>query len=73
MIHMVQSLSVLDTFKNVSDFEGLLVHENGTPVSAIDTISALAEARRAGYEVLPSCDNHDERGYCLGHPVEESR
>ncbi|MGC8384966.1 hypothetical protein ACP3P8_23025 [Pseudomonas aeruginosa] len=22
-----------------------------------------------GFELVPPCDHHDERGYCLGHPA----
>ena len=33
--------------------------------------AAFREARAKGYEVLPPCDNIDERGMCKGHPVAE--
>lgn len=29
------------------------------------THATLLKAR--GFEVMPTCDQHDERGYCLGH------
>ncbi len=28
---------------------------------------------REGFDVLPMCDNHDERGHCKGHEDGEAR
>jgi hypothetical protein len=27
----------------------------------------LAEAKDKGFDVLPPCDDHDDRGHCKGH------
>lgn len=35
--------------------------------SASDIRRLCAEARAAGREVFPPCDEHDERGICRGH------
>ena len=30
---------------------------------------AIEEAEAKGYDVLPTCDNVDERGHCRGHEI----
>ncbi len=38
--------------------------DQGTP----DQIKAtLADLRNEGYELVPTCDNCDDKGRCLGH------
>jgi hypothetical protein len=46
--------------------DGALI-ENGHPLSATEARRRLRELRDQGFEVIPVCDHHDSRGYCLGH------
>jgi hypothetical protein len=36
-------------------------------MNAADIRRICREARAGGLEAFPSCDHHDEKGYCLGH------
>lgn len=40
---------------------------DGKPVTAAQLRVACFDARNRGLEVLPPCDNVDERGRCAGH------
>jgi len=51
---------------------GMLVRDDGTRLTAEEAREELLQAFRKGYDVLPTCDNHDEKGHCLGHDKEES-
>lgn len=44
--------------------------ETGRPLSAAEVRTHLAMLAGRGYDVMPTCENHDARGYCQGHPVE---
>lgn len=45
----------------------MLKRDDGTPISGDEAYAKLWEAWLAGYEVLPTCYNHDPKGHCLGH------
>jgi hypothetical protein len=49
---------------------GFLTHDNGVPLTAYEFEEARAHFKRLGYAVFPTCQSHDERGYCAGHPTE---
>lgn len=51
--------------------DGLVIDDDGNPLSDQELRKLLKEKKAEGYEVLPMCDNHDERGYCQGHTVHE--
>ena len=64
-----------------ADIEGAMKNDNMTLVSMFKTVDGrlmmacdirqyLQELLNKGYEVVPPCDNHDERGYCKGHEEE---
>lgn len=41
--------------------------------TTVDEVRVLCrEARARGLHVFPPCDQVDERGFCVGHPVEEA-
>jgi hypothetical protein len=48
--------------------DGVLTR-NGKPLSANAIRALLIGWRELGFEIVPLCDHHDERGYCLGHPM----
>ena len=50
----------------------LQVEDDGVWRSATksDVFSAAMEAAAKGYDVLPPCDNVDEKGHCKGHKVQ---
>lgn len=37
------------------------------PMTVDQVRSYLQELKGDGYEVVPPCDHHDDRGHCLGH------
>ena len=45
--------------------EGLSV--DGRPATWLEIKAAIEDAEAKGYDVLPTCDNVDERGHCRGH------
>lgn len=48
--------------------DGMLRDRNTRmPLSPAQVRFLCYEFRHKGYEVIPTCDNHDERGYCKGH------
>ena len=46
---------------------GIFKRDDGTPCSGPDAYAILWKAWLEGFEVLPVCNNHDEKGHCLGH------
>ena len=45
---------------------------DGKPLSYSEAKEIMLELKAKGFEVAPACDNHDERGFCRGHAVEEA-
>lgn len=45
----------------------VLQHENGAMLTKTEVIAEIARCRSLGYEVIPTCDNIDARGFCKGH------
>jgi len=50
------------------NLEGLVNDDNGNPLSAQELRKICKEKKAEGFKVLPMCDNHNEDGYCQGHP-----
>ena len=44
-----------------------MLNKRGVPPTIAELRHECRKARDQGYEVLPPCDNIDERGYCKGH------
>lgn len=68
--HMVLDAGI-DRFSDAKirrDFLPMLAKRGAVTVEDVRRI--CREQRAAGFEVFPSCDNHDARGICLGHDVE---
>jgi hypothetical protein len=53
----------------IKEWRLLTVTDNGTerPATLQEVSDAVEEAKMKGYEVLPPCDNVDDRGRCKGH------
>lgn len=70
--HMVMSVDA-DRFGDGYIRKHILpgIRVEGRILTAADFRSMCREARTKGLEVFPSCDNHDERGYCRGCTPEE--
>jgi hypothetical protein len=49
-----------------SQLDGALI-EHGRHLSAAEARCRLRELRDQGFQVIPTCDHHDEFGHCLGH------
>ncbi len=45
----------------------MMVNEQGVQPTVAELRWECRTARDNGYDVLPPCDNIDERGYCKGH------
>lgn len=60
--------------KPIEELEGLFQNkETGVTLSPIQAYNELVKAHNAGFEVLPPCDNHNEKGVCQGHAVSEEK
>ncbi len=59
----------LQTLMEMSDGEltETLVAE-GKPLTPEQVRQDCRQLMAQGYEFLPTCDRHDSRGWCLGHP-----
>ncbi len=42
---------------------------NGERMTEVSLMAYATILRARGFEVLPSCPEHDARGYCTGHEV----
>lgn len=49
--------------------QGVLHRKDGKPMSYAEARQVLEELRADGFECLPSCENHDKTGRCLGHKL----
>ena len=47
--------------------------DTGKDMTGKELIQYARELKAKGYEVIPVCDRHDDRGHCLGHPVEKEK
>lgn len=45
----------------------------GQPLTGEELLALADELKAEGYEVIPVCDHHDEKGNCLGHPVDDNQ
>ena len=68
--HIVMSI---DGALKLSDemLDGAIIDDNGKSLSASEARKVLNDYKAKGFKVMPACDHHDERGYCLGHEVED--
>lgn len=73
---MSKRYHVCSTFEGaIKHYKYMTVTENGTerPATLREVKKAVEEAKSKGYEVIPPCDNVDERGMCMGHEVDEEQ
>lgn len=68
--HFVQDLIAA---MKASDEEkvSMFINKDGTRPTVEQVHIAIANAYAHGYDVVPSCENHDDKGYCLGHEESE--
>lgn len=52
------------------ELRGMLVSQ-GRELTPDEARQVMIDALRKGYDVLPMCDHHDEKGHCLGHDEPE--
>lgn len=53
--------------------DGLLRDESGRSIPGEEILRMAHELASNGFDVMPiGCDHYDEKGHCLGHPVEAS-
>ncbi len=62
-VHDLEAAMRLKDNELVSRFR----RDDGSRPTAKEMRRALMLAYNSGFEVLPSCDNHDERGFCKRH------
>lgn len=71
--HITVSINGLEARLNASrpgakhGFWKVLADENGRMLSWAEVRIEIDKYRKLGYEVIPTCDHHDKKGYCLGH------
>lgn len=44
-----------------------LLRDDGTNYTPDECVEIFKDHLRKGFDVLPACDHHDEKGHCLGH------
>lgn len=49
------------------ELTGLIINDDGKVLTPDECRDLFIAKIREGYDVLPVCDHHDERGYCKGH------
>ncbi|HGM6086755.1 TPA: hypothetical protein ACKPZF_000684 [Pseudomonas aeruginosa] len=50
--------------------DGIFVERaTGRPLPGEEVVKMAHHLASLGFELVPPCDHHDERGYCLGHPA----
>lgn len=50
--------------------DGIFVERaTGRPLPGEEVVKMAHHLSCQGFELVPPCDHHDERGYCLGHPA----
>lgn len=53
------------------DHESLFLVIDNRPATRDEILEVAKEALNKGYKVLPSCDNVNKEGRCMGHEFEE--
>lgn len=46
--------------------------ETGRDLTGEELLAMASDLKSKGFEVIPVCDHHDEKGHCLGHPVDDN-
>ena len=73
--HMAFSVSLL--YKQLAMLPGSgttdALLKNGMAMRVDEAMAYLIKLRDLGFEVVPSCDRTDERGYCRGHRARRNR
>ncbi len=54
---------------NYKNLAGLLFCERRGELSDEEVRIEIHNAQMKGFKVVPSCDNHNKEGYCLGHDI----
>jgi hypothetical protein len=44
----------------------------GKALTGEELLAMAADLKSKGFEVIPVCDHHDEKGHCLGHLVDSN-
>lgn len=70
--HLVVSIAGLEARLNASRptaKHGMwkVLSENGCFLTYGEHWVEVEKYKKLGYEVIPSCDNHDDKGFCKGH------
>ena len=53
------------------ELDGIFVErDTGRKMPGEEVLTMAIDLASNGYEVVPSCENHDTRGYCQGHQQE---
>lgn len=68
MVETILNWSQKELVKNYG-----LMESEGVCLSPIQMYNLANKAKIDGYTVIPMCDNHDSRGYCLGHEEKEEQ
>lgn len=45
----------------------ILQEDTGRFLTKEEVRAEIERCKKLGYTVIPTCDNHDQRGYCKGH------
>lgn len=64
--HVCVGLNYL-TSCSLTELVGMFNDENGQTIPPEQVVAHATILKAQGFQVLPACDNHDAKGYCLGH------
>lgn len=69
--HICVSLNVVKIALATGTWAQLCLMVGDRPATEDEIAQDVVDAIAKGYEVLPPCDNVDEKGRCKGHDIED--
>ena len=65
--HVCISIDALERHAIDNTYHDLFLMNDDKPATREQLIESINAARKAGYEVIPPCDNVTAAGHCAGH------
>lgn len=72
--HITMSIDggILPRRKRPRQLDGIFADRStGKTLTGEELLEMAIDLKARGFEVIPVCDHHDERGRCLGHPADD--
>lgn len=71
--HITMSIDggILRRRKRPRQLDGIFADSTtGKTLTGEEVLKMAIDLKARGFEVIPVCDHHDEKGHCLGHPAD---